>query len=91
MAHTIKSKTELVARVRRIMGQLKRIETALQEEAGCEAVLHLLAGARGAFNGFSEEIIADFVREHVSGPRLSAAERQAAGEELITLIRRYAQ
>ncbi|MDX2277633.1 MAG: metal/formaldehyde-sensitive transcriptional repressor [Hyphomonadaceae bacterium] len=91
MSHTIKSKTQLLARVRRIAGQLKRIEAALEEEAGCETVLHLLAGARGAFIGLSEEIIADFVREHVSGPRLSPAERQAAGEELITLIRRYGQ
>lgn len=91
MSHTIKSKTQLLARVRRIAGQLKRIEAALEEEAGCETVLHLLAGARGAFTGLSEEIIADFVREHVSGPRLSPAERQASGEELITLIRRYGQ
>lgn len=91
MSHTIRSKAQLIARVRRIMGQLKRIEAALEEEAGCEAMLHLLAGARGAFNGLSEEIIADFVREHVAGPRLAPADRQAAGEELITLIRRYAQ
>lgn len=90
MSYTIRSKAQLVARVRRITGQLKRIEAVLEEEAGCEAVLHLLAGARGAFNGFTEEIIADFVREHVSGPRVSPAERQAAGEELVTLIRRYA-
>jgi DNA-binding FrmR family transcriptional regulator len=91
MAHTVKSKAQLIARVRRIAGQLKRIEDALEEEAGCEAVLHMLAGARGAFTGLSEEIIADFVREHVSAPRLTAEARRAAGEELIILIRRYAQ
>lgn len=82
MSHTVKSKTQLVARVRRIAGQLKRIEAALEEEAGCEAVLHLLAGARGAFNGLSEEIIADFVREHVPAPRLLLNVRQRGKNSL---------
>lgn len=91
MSHTVKAKSELVARVRRIAGQLKRIEAALEEEDGCEAVLHLLAGARGAFDGLSEEIFADFVREHVAAPRMDQARRRDAAEQLITLIRRYAR
>lgn len=89
MSHITTPNAPLVARVRRIIGQLKRIETALEEESGCEAILHLLAGARGAFDGFSEEVIADYVREHVSAPHLRHAERHAAAEQLITLIRRY--
>jgi DNA-binding FrmR family transcriptional regulator len=85
----IEAKGELIARVRRIVGQLNRMEAALEAEAGCEEVLHMLAGARGAFNGLSEEIIADFLREHVAAPRLSQAERQQGAEQLITLLRRY--
>ena len=91
MSHTVKAKGELTARVRRIIGQLKRIETALEEESGCDVVLHLLAGARGAFDGLSEEIIADFVREHVAAPRIDRARRREAAEQLITLFRRYAR
>lgn len=89
--HTVKAKDALIARVRRISGQLKRIETALEQEDGCDAVLQLLAGARGAFDGLSDEIIADFVREHVAAPRLDATRRRDAAEQLITLIRRYAR
>lgn len=91
MSHTIAAKQQIIARVRRIAGQLGGVERALEEEAGCEAVLHLVAGARGAMNGLMEEILADFVREHVAAPRLSAEARRAAADELIAIIRRYAK
>jgi DNA-binding FrmR family transcriptional regulator len=91
MSHTIAAKQQLIARVRRIVGQLGGVERALEEEAGCDAVLHLVAGARGAMNGLMEEILADFVREHVAAPRLSAEVRREAAEELIAVIRRYAK
>jgi DNA-binding FrmR family transcriptional regulator len=38
---------KLLARVRRIRGQVEAIERALDGEAGCEQVMHLIAGARG--------------------------------------------
>lgn len=91
MAHTTTAKTQLIARIRRIIGQLEGVERALEDEAGCEKVLHLVAGARGAVNGLTEEILADFVREHVAGPRLSADARKAAAEDLIAIIRRYSK
>ena len=89
MSHTVASKTQIIARVRRIAGQLNGIERALEDEAGCEKVLHLVAGARGAMNGLMEEILADFVREHVAAPKLSAETRRVAADDLITIIRRY--
>lgn len=91
MAHTIASKKQLTARVRRIIGQLEGIERALEEEAGCETVLHLVSGARGAVNGLTEEILADYVREHVAAPKLSVDARQLAAEELIAIIKRYSR
>jgi DNA-binding FrmR family transcriptional regulator len=47
MTHTIRDRQKLLARVRRIRGQVEAIERALDSEAGCEQVMHLLAGARG--------------------------------------------
>ena len=38
MTHTIREKTKLLARVRRIRGQVEAIERALDGEAGCEQV-----------------------------------------------------
>ena len=91
MSHTSASKKQLTARVRRIIGQLEGVERALEEGAECEKVLHLVSGARGAMNGLTEEVLADFVREHVAAPRLSNDARQSAADELIAIIRRYSK
>jgi DNA-binding FrmR family transcriptional regulator len=48
MSHTIREKQKLLARVRRIRGQVEAIERALNDEAGCEQVMHLIDGVRGA-------------------------------------------
>lgn len=89
--HTVASKATLIARVRRIIGQLEGVERALEQEVGCDKVLHLVSGARGAMNGLTEEILADYVREHVAAPRLSAEARKAAADELIAIIKRYSK
>ena len=89
MAHTSSNQTQLIARVRRIAGQIAAIERAIEEEAGCASVLHQVAGARGAINGLMDELVEEHVREHVARPDLSDAERAAGAEELIEAVRRY--
>lgn len=91
MGHTATHKDKLVARVRRIAGQINAIERAITEEAGCAVVLHQVAGVRGAISGLMEELVEEHTREHVAHPGLSDAERQQGAEELITAIRRYAK
>ena len=61
-------KTKLLARVRRIRGQVEAIERALDGEAGCEQVMHLIAGARGAMAGLMAEVVEDHVRTHLVDP-----------------------
>lgn len=51
MGHTVREKTKLLNRVRRIRGQMEAVERALQEEKGCVVVLQLIAGVRGAVMG----------------------------------------
>ncbi len=91
MAHTTANKAQLIARVRRIAGQLAAIERAIEGEAGCSAVLHQVAGVRGAIGGLMDEIVEDHVREHLARPGLDDADRANAAEELIAVIRRYAK
>lgn len=88
MAHTVRQKKKLVARVRRIRGQLEGIERALEAEASCAEVLRQLASARGAMSGLTAEVMEDHLREHV----LTAGtdkERRQGGEEMIEVIRAY--
>ncbi|MBP1807021.1 metal/formaldehyde-sensitive transcriptional repressor [Rubellimicrobium aerolatum] len=89
MSHTTANKNELLARVRRIAGQVAAIEKAIAGEEGCSAVLHQVAGVRGAVLGLMDELIEDHLREHVARPGLADAERARAADELAAIIRRY--
>lgn len=88
LAHT---STDLVARVRRIAGQVGAVERGLQSDASCSEVLHLVAAVRGAVNGLMDEIIAEHLEAHVSRPGLDDAERAAGADELLAVIRRYSK
>jgi DNA-binding FrmR family transcriptional regulator len=89
MAHVKSNKGQLLARVRRIAGQVAAIEKAISEEAGCATVLHQVAGVRGAVLGLMGELIEDHVREHVARPGLSDDMRAEGADELIAVVRRY--
>ncbi|CAN5735878.1 metal/formaldehyde-sensitive transcriptional repressor [soil metagenome] len=91
MAHLSKQNDALLARVRRIAGQVAAIERALTAEEDCTTTLHLVAGVRGAVGGLMDEIIQAHLREHVAHPALSDAERQEGAEELIKALRRYSK
>jgi DNA-binding FrmR family transcriptional regulator len=47
MTHTIREKTRLLARVRRIRGQVEAVERALEEEVGCADVLQVISSEAG--------------------------------------------
>lgn len=88
MTHTIREKTKLLNRVRRIRGQIEAVERALDQEIGCADVLQLIAGARGAINGLMAEVIEDHIRLHVVDPA-KGAERARGAEELIEAVQTY--
>ncbi|RVT43510.1 metal/formaldehyde-sensitive transcriptional repressor [Sphingobium algorifonticola] len=89
MGHHVADRDKLLARVRRIAGQVAAIERQLHEEADCATTLQLVASVRGAIGGLMEELIESHVREHMARPGLTDAARAAAAEELLAIIRRY--
>jgi DNA-binding FrmR family transcriptional regulator len=90
MSHTIKSKSKILARVRRIRGQLEAVERALEAELGCTDVLMLVASVRGAVNGLTAELMEDHIRNHVVDPaREPDADRAKGAAELIDVVRSY--
>ena len=90
MTHTVREKHKLLARVRRIRGQVEAIERALGGEAGCEQVMHLIAGARGAIAGLMAEVVEDHVRTHlVDAERYPDALNTGAAEQLLDVVRTY--
>ena len=68
MSHTVHEKQKLLNRVRRIRGQIDAIERALQSEAGCAQIMHLIAASRGAMNGLLAEVVEDYIRTHLVDP-----------------------
>lgn len=90
MSHTIKEKQKLLARVRRLRGQIDAIERALEADAGCDKVIHLLAGARGAMAGLMAEVVEEHVLTHlVDADKYPGALDQEAAEQLIDVVRTY--
>jgi len=90
MAHTIREKQKLLARVRRIRGQVEAVERALEAEAGCEHVMHLIAGVRGATAGLMAEVVEDHVRTHlVDTEKHPGAFNAEAAEQLLDVVRTY--
>ena len=87
--HVVIDREKLLARVRRIAGQVSAVERQLLGEAGCSETLQLVASVRGAVGSLMEELIEQHMRDHVARPGLTDEERALASEEMIALIRRY--
>lgn len=90
MSHTVDHKQGLLARIRRIKGQVAGIERALEGEAGCAEIMHLVAGVRGAVAGLMAEVVEDHVRTHLvdAEKHPGALDAEATGQ-LLAVVRTY--
>lgn len=90
MAHTVLKQSKLLARVRRLKGQVEAVERALEGEKECYEVLRLISSIRGAVNGLTAEVMEDHIRHHVVNPDQDPDPARAKGaEELIEVVRSY--
>ncbi|OHX11691.1 metal/formaldehyde-sensitive transcriptional repressor [Chromobacterium sphagni] len=89
MAHTIRDKTKLLARVRRIQGQAAALEKRLDEGGeDCGAVLQQIAAIRGAVNGLMAAVIEGHLTEHlVNEPE--PAQRQQDLDAVLQVLKSY--
>jgi FrmR/RcnR family transcriptional regulator, repressor of frmRAB operon len=90
VGHTIREKTKLINRSRKLRGQVEAVERALETEAECAEVMRLLAACRGAVNSLFAEVVEDHIREHLaaSGSRVDGPRAEAANE-LIDVVHSY--
>ena len=90
MVHTLKEKQKLLNRLRRIRGQLDAVERALDQDAGCAAVLQQATACRGALDGLIAQVIEGHIREHVIDPRAPADDPRAqSAEDLIDIVHSF--
>jgi len=86
MSQLTREKLDLVARTKKIIGQLESTLRAIQEDAHCADVLQRLAAARGATNSLMAELMEDHILNHMPRKTKSSAE---AAEDLIEIVRTY--
>jgi FrmR/RcnR family transcriptional regulator, repressor of frmRAB operon len=90
MTHTVREKAKLLNRVRRLAGQIKAIERALENESECIEVRQLVVSVRGAASSLMAELMEDHIRFHVSDPaRDPDADRAKGSEQLIDVVHAY--
>ena len=90
MTHTVRNKPDLLARVRRIRGQVEALERALETEKGCAEVMQQIAAVRGAVNALMSEVIEEHVLTHIASPSITSnASRARGADELIEIVRAY--
>ena len=90
MGHTVRQKTKLLNRVRRLRGQIEAIERALEAESECIEVMQLVVSVRGAANSLMAEIMEDHIRFHISDPaRDRDPDRAKGSEQLIDVVHAY--
>jgi FrmR/RcnR family transcriptional regulator, repressor of frmRAB operon len=90
MPHTGRNKEKLLARIRRLQGQVEGLAKAVEEEQGCTPVLHLIAACRGAIAGLMFEVLEGHVRKHVMDTsHRPTTDQSEAAEELIDVLKTY--
>jgi len=89
MSHLEKEKQKLVARIKRIRGQVDSIERSLTTGDDCADVLMLLANVRGGINSLMAEVLEDHIRLHITGHAKNTIPSVELAEDLIGLVRAY--
>lgn len=89
MSHVQHQRNPLLARVRRMAGQVAALETSLQStDVDCTDVLMQAAAVRGAAHGLLMALLDEHLQEHVVSPT-DPAERAAEAQVLVRLLRAY--
>jgi DNA-binding FrmR family transcriptional regulator len=89
MSHLDKDKQKLVARIKRIRGQVDSIERSLTAGDDCAELLMLLANVRGGINSLMAEVLEDHIRLHLLSSDRDSAPPNELAEDLIDLVRAY--
>jgi DNA-binding FrmR family transcriptional regulator len=89
MPHSPEEKKRVLARVRRVRGQLDALESALQAGAECGPVLQQIAAMRGAVNGLMAGVLESHLREEFTSLAGTTEAQRCSIDEVISLVRTY--
>lgn len=89
MPHSPEEKKRVLARVRRVRGQLDALEAALEKGAECGPVLQQIAAIRGAVNGLMAGVLESHLREEFTGLVEPTVAQRSSIDGVISLVRTY--
>ena len=90
MAHPLHDRRRLLNRARRIRGQIQAIERALEGDAGCEEVMHLVSASRGAISSLLSVVVEEHIRTHLIDRDLHPGALDSdAVEQLVQVVHSY--
>ncbi|MFM0295052.1 formaldehyde-responsive transcriptional repressor FrmR [Paraburkholderia sp. RL17-383-BIF-A] len=89
MPHTIEEQKRVLARVRRIKGQLDALENALVSGTECGPILQQIAAVRGAVNGLMAGVLESHLREEFPPVGKVTDSQQASIENVVSLVKSY--
>lgn len=89
MPHSAEEKKRVLARVRRIRGQLDALERALENGEACGPVLQQIAAVRGAVNGLMAGVLESHLREEFAPFAGENGARQSSIDDAVSLVRSY--
>lgn len=90
MAHIERDRAKLLARVKRLRGQVDGLQRALESGDPCSGILQQIAACRGAVNGLMAEVLDGHIREHLIDPCRTPTRAEAqALNELNGILRSY--
>ena len=89
MGHLSGDNKKIVARVRRLKGQLEGVERMLLDQADCYKVLQSVAACRGALNSLTRELIHEHIEHHLIGETNASDSMRAASREVQAIIDSY--
>ena len=88
--HTPEEQKALHMRLRKVAGQIRGIETMLDEHTDCPEVLNQVISARKALKSFAEVLIQQHTESCIAGAA-DPAEGQRRLKELSTVLKRYVE
>jgi len=89
MPHTVAEKKRVLARVRRLKGQVDALERALEAGVECGPVLQQIAAVRGAVNGLMAGVLESHLREEFTQMGETTPAQQASINGVVSLVRSY--
>lgn len=89
MVHPRRDNDRVLARVRRMQGQVEALERLLRAERECADVLQQIAAVRGAATSLMADVLEEHLQQHLGGVAGSAQQRARALKEVAHIVKRY--